>query len=681
MLRDRLPGLATAAAVIFSAAAAAATPPAEISVSDWAQAKRYVATSSQPGPWRNENTPFAVEVMECLTPSHPARRVTAMVAAQMMKTEVALNWMGFVGDIHPRPMLYVLPSTEDYRDWNREQWQPNYDAQDGDNIFAKRYEPPSKSGQGGQTEKFKPFAGGRLMITGATSSKGLQRRSVCYLIMDEISEYPADADGRGDPVRQARARQDAWGEEAKELAISTPKTLPDCRISKAYEEGDQRRFFVPCPECRTFHVLRIENLDEEDGQAVFNCPACGVGITETQKAPMIRAGVYIKTYPDEENNPAPPKLIAEGDIAKWRERTSGGREPSFHCWQAYSLFKSWNILLSEWKEAQRNPGTLKTFSQQKLAEAWDESGEAPDYERLFERRQEALTRETVPHGFYVLTCGVDVQGDRLEWSVWAWGPAMTSALVDAGVIMGDPNELKVWRELAEVREKKYRGENGFQFEIDLMAVDTGYLSERVYRFVAGRPNTLGIDGRGDPLMPPLGTPTKKKAAGGKLAALIYPVGTHGLKSRLYHALRLTLDGPDDDGVWPNGCVHLPEWISRDFVMQMTAETLMEREMKSSGAVKREWVKIKDRANEALDCWVYAASTAWWLGVDGWNAEQWNKVIAQRGGGPEKTLETFSLGLEAGSGERRSPDETEPPRKMEDETGGSDWIEPRKDWLS
>lgn len=699
----RLAGLACAAATIFAAAAAAAMPPPAMSVAEWAQAKRYVATSSQPGDWAHENAPYLVEPMERLTPSDPARRITCLFAAQMGKTEIALNWMGFIGDIHPRPVLYVLPSGDDYRDWNREQWQPNYEAQDGDNIFARRFYPPSKSGQGGQTEKFKPFPGGRLMVTGATSSKGLQRRSVCYLILDEISEYPADADGRGDPVRQARARQDAWGEEAKELAISTPKELPDCRITASFEAGDQGRFYVPCPHCRSHHVLRLENLFGWDGEnfisaadlakgkghsreAVFKCPACGGAITELHKAAMVRAHGgrnYVRTYPGEDGNPAPPAFFPESEREQWRARPANGREPSFTVWQAYSLLKSWNVLLAEWVEAQGNPGALKTFMQQKAAEAWDAAGEAPDHEKLYEAVKRGWNeRAFVPEGAWVLTCTADVQGDRIEYDVWAWGVGLTSWLVESGVIEGDPAADDVWRELAKVRMSTFRGENGFDFPIDMMGVDAGYQSGQVYRFCSGRQDTLALDGQGAPYLPPLGTPRRVVDAAKKVAAQLFPVGIHGLKSRLYLGLRLTLDGPDEEtGAWPTGCVRLPAWISRDYVMQLTSETLVPQQTRG-GAVRNVWTKIPGRRNERLDTWVYGCALASWMGCGQWRGEDWERIIAARGGARPTTLEALwsSVGVIHGTASAQPASSATQPAPA---GGGDDerpWVETSDDWV-
>jgi phage terminase large subunit GpA-like protein len=76
----------------------------------------------------------------------------------------------------------------------------------------------------------------------------------------------------------------------------------------------------------------------------------------------------------------------------------------------------------------------ETFRNTVLGEVWQEHGEAPDWERLVERRED-FPLGTVPAGVLVLTAGVDVQDDRIEVDVWGWAEGYTSWLIDH-VVMG-----------------------------------------------------------------------------------------------------------------------------------------------------------------------------------------------------------------------------------------------------
>jgi phage terminase large subunit GpA-like protein len=55
-----------------------------------------------------------------------------------------------------------------------------------------------------------------------------------------------------------------------------------------------------------------------------------------------------------------------------------------------------------------------------------------------EEPRRGLPRRTVPKGYVLLTAGVDVQKDRLEYLVMAWRRGMRRCVIDVGVIPCDP---------------------------------------------------------------------------------------------------------------------------------------------------------------------------------------------------------------------------------------------------
>lgn len=637
MRPDLFPQLADACALVFGAFAAASQPPEEMTVDQWAAERRFVAAesgSSRPGKWSNDTTPYAIEPMQVCSPADPARRVAIRASAQTLKSELILNVILSRIDTAPRPMMLVLPSINEVLTWNRTKWRPNVKA--CPTVDAK-VTPERSRDETSSTVNYKHFIGGMLMIATASSSKELQARSAADLFMDEVSEFPSDTKGRGDPVTQARARQHAWGDQAKELSVSTPKDLPDCRISAMVEAGDWRRFYVPCPHCGHFQLLLFDNFDASALQPTLTCAAHGCIIEETAKGVMNAGGVWLKTYPDGENNPPPPPHMPPEEVDKWRARPSGDRQPSFDIWQVYSTLRTWAGIAQDWREAQGDPTKLKTFYQQVLAQPYDGGGEAPDFEKIWLKR-DPKPSGGVPFGYWIVTGAADVQGNRLEYGIWAWGPGGASIPVETGIIMGDPSreDDECWRVLGDIRAKSFEGENGHRFEIDRFGVDSGFLAYNVYRFCNRRPNTLALDGRGDRFMAPIGVPKVIKAApprpGRKPrpAAIVYPVGTYGLKQRLYQGLNALLEGPDEAGKWQSGAVRLTNDITLDYVKQMTAEALMPVK-KPNGRTELAWAKIEGRANEALDIWVYNRALASHLGIDGFSEADWEAIAAQRGG--------------------------------------------------
>ena len=149
----------------------------------------------------------------------------------------------------------------------------------------------------------------------------------------------------------------------------------------------------------------------------------------------------------------------------------------------------------EWEAAQGDDAALKAAKNTLLGEAWQERGEAPDWQRLYERREDFAP--LVPGCGLILTAGADVQHDRIEVDVWAWGRRHISALVDHIVLEGDTSREevwgKLWRSLA-IRAHEF----GARMRIARLAIDLGdgRNTAAVYAWVrrAGVGQALAIKG-------------------------------------------------------------------------------------------------------------------------------------------------------------------------------------------
>ncbi len=651
-----LEGLRPAPAVVFGALGEAAKPTLSRTVAEWADQDRYVAAesgSSRPGKWLNATSPLAIEPMDCLDASDPCRRVTVMAAAQLFKSELFLNWAGQTICDDPAPMMLVLPSLDELRNWNATKWQPTVDATP---TLARRVLEIVERTGSGSTTAFKKFRGGFLVVTTASSSKGLQGRSVKRLACDEVSEFPADAGGRGDPVKQAESRGDAH-DDFKELLTSTPKDLGTCRITILYDAGDQRRYYAKCPECGEHQVLRFENLHvSAGGRASFACLGCGVLINEIHKASMLGAGdqlgrFWIKTYPsDDPDNPPPPDHFPASELARWRARGSEGRDPSFHAWQAYSLLKSWSAIMKEFQEATaaaatgKDPDALKVFTQQKLGEAWDTASEAPDHEKLFKARGRFVTRGLVPAWACALYGVADVQGDRIEWDAYAFGPDLSCARFDWGVVEHDPLEPEAWAELAAVVARRFDGEATVSLGFDGFGVDLGGkkgVTERVYRFVRSRHNVYALKGASDPDAVPLTRGKRRRIRlkdGGGLTIEPWLVGGWGLKTVIYGALATSAEATDNVRL-PGGLYNPKDATHEDF-KQYASEIFRQPKTLRAGA-RGWWERIAGQANERLDLAVYARALAWNGGVFTRTAAEWQALFESRAATPQSSLPLFA----------------------------------------
>lgn len=660
--RPDIAGLASGIAAVYRSLADGITPPPVVTVSQWAENKRFVSAESGspfPGKWSNDRVPYLVEPMDCLSLSHPCREVTFAKSAQVAGTEAGINLFGATVDSEPAPMLIVLPSLDEASKYVKVKLQPAID--ETPTLKSKVKEQKSRD-EDGSTTALKKFRGGFCQVTGANSSKGLQMISVRVLIREEISEWPFDVGGRGDPMDLSEKRTLAWSDRRKIFNNSTPGLKGMCRISAKYEASDQRRYYVPCPQCGVFQVLKWQNLkprrEAPPHGAHFLCAADGCVIEAHQRRRMVAAGVWIKTYKADGEEPG--DVILPDDLERFRSRSSRGREPGFHIWQAYSPFVSWDDTVASYLDAKGDPLKEKVFSQQGLGEAWEEKGEAPDHELLLLRRRPYRVGR-IPPGGLVLTGMADVQHNRIEWAVYAWGIGMQGWLVDKGVIPGDPaNDDGIWAKLGQVTERQYPDWQGRHWAIEAFGVDVGFESHAVYNFVRGRPRVFGLDGRPGHLMPPIGTPryvdVNWKGKLIKQGAMIWPTGTHGLKSWIYAALRKTIKGPDADGHFEPGTLHFSEDCDAEFFQQLTAEHLVDAEQKR-GYTVREWQKKQNRPNEQLDIAVGARAMAAHLRLDQMTPGDWALVAAQRGA-PQEEAQGDLLRLAVALSGLREP--SEPP---------------------
>lgn len=596
------------AADIDAAWRAGIKPEPLLTVSEWAERNRMLSSkgSAEPGSWRNSRTPYLAEIMDCLSPSHPAQRVVFMKGAQVGATESGNNWIGYVIQHAPGPMLTVQPTVELAKRFSRQRIEPLLE----ETPSLRGLVAAARERDSGNTMLSKDFAGGQLVLTGANSAVGLRSMSARYLFMDEVDAYPSDVEGEGDPIALASARARTFGRRKKEYLVSTPTIEGASRIEREYLASDQRRFFLPCPHCGAMQWLQFERLRWEKGRpetAAYVCAECDVPIEERHKTWMLGAGEWRPT--------------AEAQAA---------HVVGFHISSLYSPvgWLSWEQIARDWEAAQGKDQAIKTFKNTVLGVTWQEQGDAPEWQRLYDRR-ETWKPGTVPAGGLLLTAGVDVQRDRLEASVWAWGRDKQSWLVDHRVIAGNPAQAAVWASLAEMLDEQWRHEGGGGMGLSLMAVDSGdgMTTAEVYAFARRHgPRVIAIKGQ-DALRQAVGAPAKTelRQRGTRLGGMkVWPVGSSYLKGETYGWLKLDAPTLESGAAFAAGYVHLPVHVAgEEYCRQLTAEQLVVRASRN-GFKRMEWVKTRER-NEALDCRVYARAAAAAMGMDSWQAARWDRM--------------------------------------------------------
>jgi phage terminase large subunit GpA-like protein len=244
----------------------------------------------------------------------------------------------------------------------------------------------------------------------------------------------------------------------------------------------------------------------------------------------------------------------------------------------------------------------------------------------------------VPVGGLFLAAGVDVQDDRLEVEVKAYGRGKESWSVSYHVIQLPDHagqalktsSPEVWQELEALLAKDWPHAAGGTMPIMAMAIDTGFRPQMVYEFAARHPQPAHGPAGDQIVAPRTVIPTKGTDHAFKLIASvsgtdaarkrqgvrIWSIGTHCAKQEFYDWLRLDLP-TDPDEAFPAGYQHYA-YGDPDFYKGLCSESRVVRAL--SGKI--EWVKDPAVRNEPLDLAVLCRACAAVCGIDRFTEEEW-----------------------------------------------------------
>ncbi|MCE0960551.1 phage terminase large subunit family protein [Pseudomonas putida] len=601
-------GYADGAKVYREAYGRGLQPDPELWVDEWSDEYMRIPRdtgAAEPGKYRTARTPYAREPMRCLSPAHPCKRVITMVASQLMKTQIALNWIGALIHMSPSNILTLLPSLA---------LAKRVSARIGKTIAAtpelRARVAASRSRDARNTMDTKEFEGGTLYATTAGSASNLAELAAKYIYGDEIDRWDVDVDEEGDPIDLAETRGSTFGRNAKFYFSSSPTIKGASRIADLFETSDQRHYYVPCPTCGHMQVLEWESLlysaDFETVHYKCSSPDCDVLIEEHHKGEMLTKG-------------------------EWRSHAQGdGETVGFHLNALYAPlgWTSWADLAKQYEKAKRaqDRGDLEpmqVFYNTRLAKVWDSAVEQTKAEVLQARAlQEDYVLGTLTVGVLVLTCSVDVQANRLEVMVIGWGVGMERWIVDFKVIPGDPADQRTWDLLDEVLKARYRHPCGVALGILATGIDSGgHHTHEVYQFCRVRRwrNVFALKGASKPGKPviaqrPSLVDVTWKGQTERNGAELWMIGTDTAKDWIYNRYGFE-SGP--------GAVHFAKDLPDEFFQQCVAERKIARYVK--GYKRIEWVKGKADRNEALDLQVYNLAMAYYLGLHRYGEQDWDKL--------------------------------------------------------
>ena len=573
-------------------------PDPVLTVSEWADQHRFLSqrASAEPGKWMTSRTPYLREIMDCMSSSSPVERVVFMKGAQVGGTEAGNNAIAYWIDASPGPTLAISPSLEMAKRNSKTRIDPM--IEECPRLRDKVRDPKARDSGNSMFQKLYP--GGVLVLAGANSAASLRSMPARYLFFDELDAAPEDLDGEGSALDLAEARTRTFNRR-KVFIVSTPTLANRSPIEREFLGGDMRFFEVPCVHCGAYQRLVFSQLkwvDDDLDTVRYVCEHCEGHLDEHHKPKMFEHGRWVASNPE----------------GQWR---------SYHISTLYSPlgWYSWKQCVGAYLKAQKSESALKVFTNTILGETYAEKSEAPQWEDLYNRR-ESYPIGQVPERACVLTMGVDVQQDYLAFEVVAWAPGLESYSIDWGNMSGNTAEPEVWAELTKRIANTYATADGLRIGVRMVAVDTGYRTQEVYRWAKSQPPTrvIAVKGRdaqavivGQPSTAEIGQKGRKIKSGLK----VWPIGVSVAKSELYGWLRRRARADDEE--LPPGWCHFPEY-DEEFFRQLTAEVLTQKNT-PRGFPKYVWEKTRER-NEALDTRIYARAALQMLGGDRWDERRW-----------------------------------------------------------
>ena len=596
-------------------------------LSEWAAANFVLAgeSSHQKGAW--EAWPIQIGILDFMSDDR-IEELAVMKSKRVGYTKMITAFIAY-NIAHRRRKQALWQPTDDDRDsYVKSEIDPVLEGVDAV-VKARR------QGKGNDdTIKLKQFRDSVLHLLGGKAARAYRRITVAVSILDEWSAFDQSIEKRGDPGGLAKGRLEG-APFPKFVGGSTPGFKGLCHVEHAAEHAQAFvKFHIDCPHCGVEHPLMWGGKDVAHGfkwdkgdpaSVRHVCPHCRASITQADYLPGGKplGGTWVCSRTGK----------CYGMDRVWRDSTGMPTRPprtlAVQLWAAYSPQRSWASIVEEFEKAHAalqkgDMGPMQGFVNETLGETWEVKGESAD-EHVLQQRAEPFDITTVPKGGLVLTAGVDVQRNRFEVAVWAWGRGLESWTVDHRIIEGNPASEEDWQQVTEYLQRRYAQEGGGgSIGLSAISIDSSDQTQAVYNWVRTAQHQLpglkaikgdNSDGRhilGGSSLQEVDWRGKKIARGIKL----WLVGVDSAKDYLLGQLAIGSPGP--------GYLHFSHDLPREWYEQLTAEQRIL--VRKQGTEAYRWVKRRPR-NEVLDCRNYALHAAMAHGLHKWDDARWSKQEA------------------------------------------------------
>lgn len=595
---------------LFVGLAEGMKPKPRRTLSEWAEACMVLPPerSASPGPYRIGDATFQRGMMDAVT-DPDNEDIVFVTSSQVGKTTILAAVQGYYCEAEPCGQLSAWPNQEVADAYIAETFDPTVrDSSDWKRVMYSATE----------------YKGGFIKFVGANTPNKLAMTPIRVVTGDEVDRWPISSGKEGSPVQLAKKRRTTF-HNRKGVWVSTPVHEDTSQIVQLFKETRQHYFMVTCPahQCGLKQVLKWDNVLYDKGDednAAYACEGCGELWGEMTKRRLVREAKWVH--------------LTKSPFKCFESATPGHREKiGFWINEMYSPWSSMREMAHAWTSAEGNPELEQTFFNTRLGLPYrGDISSFADPEGLKARR-EKYDPKKVPKNAALVTAGVDVQDDRIEILVTAWGKGDECWMLDHHVIQLDPSTNAAWDELAQflMGGYKHQGASDDTLGIYAATIDSGgHFTQQAYAFSAkhmkvGRRWYAHKGVPGEKKLP--WTISKAKL---KDSIKLYLIGVDDAKATIYTRYANLKPGP--------GYVHIHEGITDDQVAQMTAERAETEYV--DGFPKRTWTKPRHRRNEMLDLLVYAYAVRCSVNID---MDLWIKRLNTPKADQPKPLDAFEVG--------------------------------------
>jgi len=610
------------------------------SIAEWPEGELILPgiESDASGPFSYELAPWERGIVTALTDPY-VREVTVAAPLQMGKTMIGMLWM--CHGIRYEPAHKIIVMTDEVTVKRRMK-----------RLRATFRANPFLLEALGGIDKFnvgEPTELGDMLLYLAWSNSDATMASdpIPYVIADEVALWSPFAGRSGiHALNHLRGRTLAFPNKGKILAISSPRNAGD-DFDHQYEAGDRCEYWVPCANCRFWHVMRwwdretpeayaVLDRDEhgdwlpleayESGQHVrYCCPSCGQVWSDYARAAALQEGRWL---------PAGVTMGPGGSI-------EGERPPtpyrSFHVdgLMGHPRLRSLRSMAVAFVRAQLalkggRIEPLRHFTNNHRGLPWKETRAETDIDRL-KRHIDVYGSGRAPVGVQVITVSIDVQVDHLRYAVFGWGHLFECWPIEFGRLeTGDTNEIANYELARRLVVKPWPLADAPDLVLPpaISVIDCAYHTETVLDFCRQNAAHGAVPAYGSARR--MTKPYSRTAVDGALVR--YEVNPLWFKDHLHRMLYVT----EQPG---GGYMHLPKDVTPEILGELCAE---HKVMRDGWPI---WVPKKEGlANHTWDLSYLATFAATIVGVGLLEPYKTPRPPTPKASTPPKTGDGFLDGL-------------------------------------